>query len=110
MNEYRTVEVNGVKLILDENMAINLYHDLAREFNWLGTFFTPNDVAVAINYRYEKYGLELLSDDKLSTAVSAVTDDGEWGTWLPDWMNERGWGIIESVISENLESEFGGVE
>jgi hypothetical protein len=105
VTEYQTIEANGTTLILNEDMAINLYHALAREFHWAGTFFTRDDLAVTINERRQADDKELLSDNELDEAVDTIIGSRDWSKWLPDWMTEQGWEIINTAIYENLEQE-----
>ena len=105
MSEYQTIEVNGTTLILNEDMAINLYHALAREFHWAGTFFTPEDVSSIINQRREADDKEPLEGDELEEAVNSVVGSRDWHRWLPDWLTQQGWEIIDTVIHENVEQE-----
>lgn len=105
MSEYQTIEANGTTFILNEDMALNLYHALAREFHWAGTFFTRDDVAVNIAERREADDKEPLSDDELDEAVSTIVGSRDWHRWLPDYMTEQGWEIINTVIYEQLEQE-----
>jgi len=90
---------------LNEDMAINLYHALAREFDWAGTFFTRDDVRVCINDRRVADDLDVLEGDDLEEAVDAVTGSRDWHRWLPDWMTEQGWEIVNAVIYEHVEQE-----
>ena len=105
MSEYRNVEANGTTLILNEDMAIMLYHALAREFHWAGTFFTPEDVAATINERRIADDKEPLDSDELEEAVNAVVNSSDWDKWLPDWMTQQGFEIIGTAIFDLLESE-----
>lgn len=104
-DEYLSVEANGTTLILNEDMAMNLYHSLAREFHWAGTFFTRDDVRFAITERREADDKEPLSDDELEEAVDTIIGSRDWHRWLPDWMTEQGWEIVNAAIHEQLEQE-----
>ena len=105
MSDYITVEANGTSHILNEDMAMNLYHALAREFHWAGTFFTRDDVAVTINERRQADDKEPLSDDELDEAVDTIIGSRDWSKWLPDWMAEQGWEVINTAIHDQLEQE-----
>lgn len=100
MNEYQTIEANGTTLILNEDMAMNLYQALAREFNWAGTFFSREDVRECINERRENNGLDDLEGDDLEEAVGSVVNGRDWHRWLPEWMIEQGWEIIHTIVNE----------
>jgi flavin-dependent dehydrogenase len=103
--EYKTVEANGTTHVLSEDMAMNLYFAIAREFRWAVTLFTPRDVRDTINLRRENDEKEPLEGIELEEAVNTITDSRDWDRWLPDYMTEQGWEVIHQSIFENLEYE-----
>lgn len=90
---------------LTEEDCVMVFHAMRRKFDWAGTFFTHDDVATCIEDRRDADGLEPLSEGGLEEAVKTVTDSRDWNKWLPDYMTEQGWEIINSCIWENIEQQ-----
>ena len=105
MSEYVTIEANNAELILNESMAINLYHAMAYQFDWAGSFFTASDVRRTINERRTEDGKEPLAGDKLEEAVNTILESRDWNKFLTEWMTEKGWEVINATINEHLEQE-----
>jgi len=102
---YKTVEANGTTLILDEDMATNLYFAMASQFGWQGTFFTAKDIGATIQHRRLCDDLEALDGDELEKAVEKVTSSSDWRKWLTDHLIEEGNEIVNTIVCEQVEWE-----
>ena len=105
MSDHKEVEANGTTLILNEDMAMNLYFALASTFGWQGAFFTHEDLRTQIQHRRLCDDKEALESDELEQAVEKVTLSSDWRKWLTDHLIEEGYDIIDRVIWEQLEQE-----
>ena len=103
-NKDRNNLLNSIMEDMDEAEAFSMLRNIEQKFGWSGTVFTPTDVEECIINRREADGLEPLTDEQLEEAVSAVVDSRDWSKWLPDWMTEQGWDIINSAIYERVEN------
>jgi hypothetical protein len=105
MSEYVTIEANNATYIMNEDMAINLYHAMSYQFDWAGSFFTASDVREAINERRTGDDNEPLAGDELEEAVNTILESRDWNRFLTQWMTEQGWEVINTAIHEHLEQE-----
>ena len=97
---YKTVEANGTTLILDEDMAINLYLAMASQFGWQGTFFTHEDIRAKIQHRRLCFDLEALDGEELEKVVEKVTSTSDWRKWLTDHLIEEGNEMVNTMVYE----------
>lgn len=96
--------LNKVMNEMTQEEAFSMFRNLETKFSWSGTVFTPDDVQECIINRREADGLEPLTDEQLEEAVYLVVDSRDWSKWLPDWMTEQGWEIINTAIFDILEN------
>ena len=83
---------------LSESDAFMVFSMLCEKFDWSGTVFTPDDVSETIQYRREADDLDPLSNEQLEEMTNDIINSRDWSKWLPDWMTEQGWEIINQAI------------
>ena len=89
---------------LSQSDAFMVLSMLCRKFDWSGTMFTPDDVSEHIQYRREADGLDPLTDEQLEEMTNDIINSRDWSKWLPDWITERGWEIINQAIYDREET------
>jgi len=89
---------------LSQSDAFMVFSMLCRKFDWSGNVFTPDDVSETIQYRREADGLDPLSDEQLEEMTNDIINSRDWHKWLPDWMTEQGWEIINQAIYNREET------
>lgn len=88
---------------LSQSDAFMVFRLLCEKFDWSGTVFTPDDVAEQIISRREADGLDPLPDEQLEEMTNDIINSRNWSKWLPDWMTEEGWEVINQSIFDRLE-------
>lgn len=88
MNTQVTVDL----LTITEDEAINLYHRLAQQFGWGGTFFTREDAE-------ERWDTD--DDGEFTDEVwDAIRLTWYWRKGLDEILCERGWEIVSEAVWE----------
>lgn len=98
---HRTIKANNMAYILDEDMAIQLFHAMRAEFNWAGTVFCEEDVADTIANHRDVDALEPLSEEDMRSATSTVLESYGW-RWLTNHTIEQGMESIGEIVDENV--------
>ena len=83
---------------LSQSDAFMVFSMLCRKFDWSGTVFTPDDVSETIQERRKADDLDPLPDEQLEEMTNDIINSRDWSKWLPDWMTEQGWEIINQAI------------
>lgn len=100
---YRTVEANNTSFILSEDMALNLVASIFKEFDWSGTFFTPEDVRTGIVHEFLSEDHDLPEGAVIEKMVSSVMCEADW-KHLGDIMELEGSSLIADAIGEAVYS------
>jgi hypothetical protein len=89
---------------LSQSDAFMVLSMLCRKFDWSGTMFTPDDVSEMIQHRREGDDLDPLPDEQLEEMTNDIINSRDWYKFLPDWITEQGWEIINQSIFDREET------
>lgn len=88
---------------LTEDEAMGIYHAMASQFGWAGTFFTRADAET--EWQNQQYDDEtgMTPDTPLPEALwEAIQSQWEWYKGLSDVLTERGWELVSSAVQEAM--------
>lgn len=90
---------------LTEQDAMRIYHSMARQFGWAGTFFTREDAEVEWQQqtRTDENGDEPNEAPLPDEVWETITNTWEWRRGLNDILTERGWELVGLAVSEAIE-------
>jgi len=85
---------------IDEEDAHLLLRAIKRQFNWVGSIWTLDDVRVCI--REIRADMVTLSDDDVEDLVNAVVGTRWWNRSMDEVMTEHGWEVLGIAVEEAL--------
>lgn len=101
--EYKSIEVDGRTIIMDEAQAFSILHAMKQEFGWAGTVFSEADVRESIADRREADDKEPYTDEQMDEAVATVMNSHGWCKFMEEWMCQEGWDVLGNIIFDEVE-------
>ena len=86
---------------LTEDEAFHLFSKMSSKFGWAGTIFTRDDVEGML----EQY--DLIHDGETINKFTDeqwtdFTNNKDWYRYVPEWLHEEGWEIVNNVLDDWL--------
>jgi hypothetical protein len=90
---------------LDEGDALNVFWAMRDKFGWAGTVFTRDDVDEMLDnneYNVRKDGEPIINRSFTDEQWTDFTNNKDWYRYVPEWLSEQGWEIIDNVLNDWL--------
>ena len=88
---------------LDESDAFRVFSAMSDKFGWAGTIFTRNDVESMLDTYDPEHDGKTISEFTDEQWVD-FTNNKDWFRYVPEWMTEQGWDIIQDVLNDWLKA------
>ena len=88
---------------LDEEDAMRVFTEMRYKFGWAGTIFTRNDVESMLDTYDPEHDGKTISEFTDEQWVD-FTNNKDWYRYVPEWMAEQGWDIIQDVLNDWLKA------
>ena len=75
------------------------------KFGWAGTVFTRDDVDGMLDsneYNVRKDGEPIINRSFTDEQWTDFTNNKDWYRYVPEWLSEQGWEIIDNVLNDWL--------
>lgn len=95
--------IKSLATVLTEDECIDLYHHMAREYHWTGTFFTIADIE---SYLTDDPDAEY-TPEFIEAVTDSVLESYEWSKGIQDTMCEVGFDLIGAAIHDIVDSPEG---
>lgn len=102
-NEMQSADPNMDSL--DEEDALRVFTEMRYKFGWAGTVFTRNDVESMLEnneYNVTEDGEPIIQRSFTDEQWTDFTNNKDWYRYVPEWMAEQGWEIIDNVLNDWL--------
>jgi hypothetical protein len=90
---------------LDEGDALRVFWAMRDKFGWAGTVFTRDDVDEMLDnneYNVRKDGEPIINRSFTDEQWTDFTNNKDWYRYVPEWLSEQGWEIIDNVLNDWL--------
>jgi hypothetical protein len=90
---------------LTEDEALRVFSEMQAKFGWAGTVFTRGDVEGMLEnneYNVTEDGEPIIGRSFTDEQWIDFTNNKDWYRYVPEWMAEQGWDIVQDVLNDWL--------